>query len=853
MKSFIYTILALFIISSISAIEVSGTQSGTWTEADNPYLLVGDVTVPAGAVLTIEPGVIVRAMGNFRINAEGSIQAVGTEADSIRFENGQTPPTNLWKGLRLENESVQSNFMHIVVEYAEYGVNAVDSPIEVSYSRFSHNQRGLHLYGIGNPDPAPMNVHHNIIEHTMQNGILIPQNSNAWVHHNEVRYNGTVTQYYGAIQLANQSTGGQNNPIIEHNYIHHNYKQGITAWDVVGAGAINATIRNNHIEANLTGIYLLNASGIVHDNLIINNFIPGDTNSGAGMMIGGATSTPYIAGNTLTGNFTGFYITSNAMPCLGDLAENHPFAYGMNIIQDNIDESNTLHSVVCASYPNSGNVIKAENNDWGVYTVDEIEIGIMDQNDSMALPIVDFEPWYQSQTGFTISGTFSWDPDDYDFLLPEELELLIVDTQSRQIVERHTLSDNPFEIQSEVEGDFYALITGLDPEREIWAAAGGLDAISSFSPGVSQTIDLGDIYINAWQHYDVQVKGPSEPVGDYDVWPLSQGFLIFEYDKVDYFYDIGNFRYIYKQDYRDADGWHTVQFPDLTMYARIGNLNHGAQWEQSYAVDGEIVNNIVSYYLDDNLKEIFSTVPAQGDGWSSRRYHDDDGDLFYEMDPQGYCVKHYKAVNVGDDTWHLLHKSNPSHPVQLSLRSVPDGPEQQFHMEFWWQAPAYDNLDYNEYRLYSQHQGHEPQLLATIDYSATPIVALENLTGSGYVDFWVVASDGNNESEPSNVVTFNFPIANEDLVRVPEINIYPNPVSLKGSSVLQVEVKGLKQPLMKIYNLRGQQVLRAEMQDDHFSWNGKNSRGKAVSSGVYFMRIEDANRAVLNRKILVTK
>jgi hypothetical protein len=144
-------------------------------------------------------------------------------------------------------------------------------------------------------------------------------------------------------------------------------------------------------------------------------------------------------------------------------------------------------------------------------------------------------------------------------------------------------------------------------------------------------------------------------------------------------------------------------------------------------------------------------------------------------------------------------------------------------------------------------------LLATIDYSATPIVALENLTGSGYVDFWVVASDGNNESEPSNVVTFNFPIANEDLVRVPEINIYPNPVSLKGSSVLQVEVKGLKQPLMKIYNLRGQQVLRAEMQDDHFSWNGKNSRGKAVSSGVYFMRIEDANRAVLNRKILVTK
>ncbi len=126
-----------------------------------------------------------------------------------------------------------------------------------------------------------MNVHHNIIEHTQQNGILIPQNSNAWVHHNEVRYNGTVTQYYGAIQLANQSPGGQNNPIIEHNYIHSNFKQGITAWDVVGAGrSCHDSLQPHRRQPH--GIYLLNSSGIVHDNMIINNFIPGDSNSGAG-------------------------------------------------------------------------------------------------------------------------------------------------------------------------------------------------------------------------------------------------------------------------------------------------------------------------------------------------------------------------------------------------------------------------------------------------------------------------------------------------------------------------------------------------------------------------------------------
>jgi hypothetical protein len=278
MKHFAFLFLILGIASCLVAIDVSGDQSGTWDPADNPFNLVGDVTVPAGSELTILPGVIVQAMGNFRINAEGSIQAVGTETDSIQFLNAQEPPTTLWKGIRLENETIQSNFSHIVVEYAEYGINAVDSPMEVSNSRFSYNQRGMHLYGIGNTNPAVMNVHHNLIEHTAQNGILIPQNSNAWVHHNEVRYNGTVTQYYGAIQLANQSTGGANNPIIEHNYIHDT----INRASLPGTWWVRALSTPPFATTKLKQphrIYLLNASGIVHNNTIINNFIPGDANS----------------------------------------------------------------------------------------------------------------------------------------------------------------------------------------------------------------------------------------------------------------------------------------------------------------------------------------------------------------------------------------------------------------------------------------------------------------------------------------------------------------------------------------------------------------------------------------------
>lgn len=853
MKSTVATILALLFVSGLFAIDVSGIQSGTWSPANNPYRLTGDVTIPAGSVLTIEPGVIVQATGNFRINAEGSIQAVGTETDSIRFENDQNPPTNLWKGIRLENDTEVSNFMHIVVEYAEYGINAVDSPIEVSYSRFSHNQRGLHLFGIGNPDPAPMNVHHNIIEHTQQNGILIPQNSNAWVHHNEVRYNGTVTQYYGAIQLANQSPGGQNNPIIEHNYIHSNFKQGITAWDVVGAGAINATIRYNHIEGNLTGIYLLNSSGIVHDNMIINNFIPGDSNSGAGMMIGGATSMPYIAGNTITGNFTGFYITSNAMPVLGDLTLNHPFAYGQNIIRDNIDESNTLHSVFCASYPNSGNVIKAENNDWGVYTADEINIGIMDNQDSAALPTVDFEPWFQPQAGITISGSYSWDPEDYDDLLPQELKLLLVDEETREILETHILTSNPFSIESFVEADFFALISGVDPEREIWAAAGGLEECSVFTPIATEISDLGNIYIDAWQHYEVETRGVSETIEGREVWPLYHSFLVFARDRVDYFYDEGDYRYIYKQEYLDDGEWQTLNFGMGQTYTKLTELEHGETWVQNYAQNGLPVQRFVTCGIDlqGGMSYIARTdmnLPIEQTFWGVALSYKH----IYRYDESGYADRYLEEIQVQPGQWRKYHRQNSDYPPEFRLQASNVCSEQAYAMDFWWQAPAYNNVEYSEYRVYLKLHGLSPQLLGTVSFLENSL-QVPNLTGSGSVDFWVVAANAEAESEPGNIIQFEFPISNQDLVVQPELNVYPNPVSFKGTAGLQVDVKGMNNATLKIFNLRGQQILASELREDHFSWNGRDAKGKAVSSGVYFMRIEDRDNRVQNRKIIVTK
>jgi len=853
MKRFALYLVALSLFVSLYGIDISGSQSGTWDPANNPHNLVGDVTVPAGTVLNIMPGVIVQAMGNYRINAEGTIEAIGTETDSIFFLNAQDPPSNMWKGLRLENESQQSNFMHIVVEYAEYGLNAVDSPMEVSYSRFSHNQRGLHLYGIGNSNPAVMNVHHNLIEHTMQNGILIPQNSNAWVHHNEVRYNGTVTQYYGAIQLSNQSTGGANNPIIEHNYIHDNYKQGITAWDVVGAGAINPTIRFNHIEGNLTGIYLLNASGIVHNNTIINNFIPGDTNSGAGMMIGGATSTPHIAENVLTGNFTAFYITSNAMPVLGDLSENHPWAHGQNVIQDNIDESNTLHSVVCASYSSTSNVIKAENNDWGVYTPAEIAIGIMDSNDSAALPTVDFEPWFEPQTGITITGSYSWDTDDYSEFMPGELKLLLFDPVNRKTVEAHVLQENPFSITSEIDVNFIPIITAVDPSREIWAAAGDLENPSYFDPE-SGTVELGDIYINAWQQYHTALKGEAEIIEGREVYPVFNSFLFFQYTSIDYFYDEGDYRYIYKQGY-DADGtWQEVTFGWGQVYNKIHNMAHGESWMQNYAEDGVPIQRSVQCYIDNDAgislltRNMDNSIHSQTFwGYAMSFEHE------YPYDDQAFADRYLDIVEVEPGVVRKYHRQNSANPIPVfRLSAAPVCGDDCFAMDFWWQAPASDGSEYVTYKVFMRNSDGEEQLIGTVDFMENTFHAAD-VTESGPCWFWVEANTAGGQTISSDEVTFEFPVSNSDLVQLPELSIYPNPVSFTAGNTLMLKHKGLENPKLKVYNIRGQQVYQSTMDPKQHQWLGLDHRGKKVASGIYMLKIESANQPAISRKIMILR
>jgi hypothetical protein len=84
-----------------------GPVSGNWPLAGSPYQVQGEIAIPTGQLLVIDPGVLVEFQGHFKFNVQGSLIAEGTLSDSIRFTINDTSgfhniniPDGGWHGIR---------------------------------------------------------------------------------------------------------------------------------------------------------------------------------------------------------------------------------------------------------------------------------------------------------------------------------------------------------------------------------------------------------------------------------------------------------------------------------------------------------------------------------------------------------------------------------------------------------------------------------------------------------------------------------------------------------------------------------------------------------------------------------
>jgi len=239
---------ALF-FSSASATYVEGNivQDTLWTLTDSPFVVISNVTIKPGFMLTIEPGVEIRFGGNFSLIVQGRLTAVGTQEDMITFtSNRLQPQAGDWKTIEFANRTQPSTMAYTIVKYATDGITIENGNAEIKNSKISNNlQNGIYITGDNN-----VYVRENIVEFN-QNGLFATGDSSGTT----IEKNIISANTENGIYLQSNEGKYINNIAILNNTLSTNSK-GIHIF-----GQVNTDITRNSISHNNIGIFYENASG----------------------------------------------------------------------------------------------------------------------------------------------------------------------------------------------------------------------------------------------------------------------------------------------------------------------------------------------------------------------------------------------------------------------------------------------------------------------------------------------------------------------------------------------------------------------------------------------------------------
>ena len=403
-------------------------EDETWEGRVN---LTGDVVVPEGVTLTLEPGTQLvfpalnddTAGGNNTSRTElvvnGSLVAVGTESSPIAFtSSAATPARGDWYGIRVSGSDLV-HLEHCVLEYASQGLSYARSGsvgqgvVTVRNCEIRHTGgTGLYVVGSGSSQ-MDVEVIGNRIEDHGAYGVHLRAETGAVldvdVRDNEVSGTGSyglrLESYRQGARLQGPVTGNEvygcrkgmylnsedaynyyhaNTDVgVEQNLVHHNSEEGIY-------------VRTRGNYAQLPG-------GIGY-NRVYENGTDGITISG------GASNrqlTPFIYGNEVYGNGDRGVECNGGNNILPTLHYNKIYnngGYGVYLQVGGVVEMN--HNDLYGNgnygvYNATGFSVDGRNNWWGVGTTEEMAAGgnpknvsaVYDIYDNSGVGAVIYAPW----------------------------------------------------------------------------------------------------------------------------------------------------------------------------------------------------------------------------------------------------------------------------------------------------------------------------------------------------------------------------------------------------------------------------------------------------------------------------
>jgi hypothetical protein len=292
------------------ATNVSGLISAntTWTKANSPYIVTGNIAIDTPATLTIEPGVEVRFDGAYIMYAYGRIIADGNVADSIMFTSNKTAPkSGDWKGIEVFYSKANDT---LVFDYCSFkhsddaALYVRSNCVKLTNSTFSNNKTGFKNLSQPNAFAFISNcTFHNNTTAIHLGGPAIAENNN--IGYNDWGINNTGPNCIAKNNKVYFNAYGIIGPIhIEGNTVAYS-----TILGVEGRGTVTQNqIWYNKIGLRHVGGNLVEKNGFKHNYIAINgDYSVNPTHNLNNNCISNSTSYDYVNYSTFSADISQNY------------------------------------------------------------------------------------------------------------------------------------------------------------------------------------------------------------------------------------------------------------------------------------------------------------------------------------------------------------------------------------------------------------------------------------------------------------------------------------------------------------------------------------------------------------------
>src|SRR5512136_2413507 len=127
----------------VSGNACAGGPNPRWQSGDT-WIMYGNVTVPFGCTLTIEPGASVKADQAVHLYVRGQLLANGTSTSHISFDVNIT--NEVWGGIQFNRTSTGSYIEYATIHMAATGVKAIRSAPFLQFDVIDHAVTGVEYW-----------------------------------------------------------------------------------------------------------------------------------------------------------------------------------------------------------------------------------------------------------------------------------------------------------------------------------------------------------------------------------------------------------------------------------------------------------------------------------------------------------------------------------------------------------------------------------------------------------------------------------------------------------------------------------------------------------------------------------